>query len=134
MHPIVQLQGRLLAALSADSALVALIGADAVFDAPPKGREPPYVVVTRHDVAPRDGDGTPGFEHRLVLQAWHTDASRKAVLAIAERVLATLTPQVLSGTGLKVTNVRLVSTQSAIDDKTGQARVALSVSIFSEPA
>lgn len=133
MHPIVQLQGRLLAVLAADGALTALIGSDAVFDAPPKGRQPPYVVIARHDVAPRDGDGAPGFEHRLLLQAWHEDASRKAALAIAERMIAALTPAGLSGTGLRVTTVRQINTQTLIDERTGQARVGLAVSVFSEP-
>ena len=41
MHPIVQLQGALVAALKGDAALVALIGADAIFDAAPKGRGRP---------------------------------------------------------------------------------------------
>src|SRR5690606_4145975 len=62
MHPITLLQGALVTALKADAALVAIAGADGVFDAAPKGRPAPYVVVARHDLIQRDGDATPGWE------------------------------------------------------------------------
>jgi len=69
-HPILSLQASLVAALrTADIA---------VFDAPPAGQAPPYVVIARHDVLPRDGDTAPGYEHRLLLHVWAAEASRKA--------------------------------------------------------
>ena len=52
-----------------------------------RGSAPPYVTIARHDVLPRDGDETPGNEHRLLLHAWAADASRKAVVAMAERLV-----------------------------------------------
>ncbi|MDP1729864.1 MAG: DUF3168 domain-containing protein, partial [Devosia sp.] len=69
-HPILALQSTLIPALNADAALGALIGVDAVFDAPPKDKHPPYVVVARHDVLQRDGDAAPGHEHRLLVHIW----------------------------------------------------------------
>jgi len=41
MHPISLLQGALVTALKADAALVAIAGADGVFDAAPNGRPAP---------------------------------------------------------------------------------------------
>src|SRR5690606_11896233 len=67
MHPIIILQSALVGALKADAALVALTGTDGVFDAAPRGRPAPYVVIARHDLIARDGDAAPGQEHRLLL-------------------------------------------------------------------
>jgi hypothetical protein len=133
-HPIVALQGALVGALRADAGLIALIGAGGVFDAPPKGRDVPYVLVARHDLLPRDGDDTPGYEHRLLIHAWAAEASRKAVLAIVDRVLAVALAADLDGAGLVVTNRVHERTDTAIDVKTGRARAAVALRMFSEPA
>lgn len=132
-HPIIALQKSLVATLAADADLAALIGANAVFDAPPKGKVPPYVAIIRHDVLPRDADNAPGWDHRLVLHLWHPDPSRKAVLAIAGIIAGLLQPAALASSDLLVTNINLQRTDTAIDVKTGQARAVLSLRIFSEP-
>jgi len=130
-HPIVALQAALVTALRADSALSALVGA-AIYDAPPKGATAPCLVVARHDVVPRDGDAAPGNDHRVILHAWHPDASRKAVLAIVDRVtvvaLAGLSPAELA-----VTNATHERTDTAIDLETGAARAAVTLRFFTEP-
>ncbi|KKB82732.1 hypothetical protein VW29_15660 [Devosia limi DSM 17137] len=133
MHPIVTLQGALLGALNADPDLVTLIGTNAIFDAMPKGHQAPYGVIDRHDLRPRDGDLAPGFEHRLVLHFWHRDASRKAVLAIAERVTTVAVSAALSGGGLAVTHANVVRVETGIDGKTGQAKAVLVLRFLSEP-
>jgi len=128
-HPILELQSMLMAAPTADEALGALLGSD-IFDAPPKGRRPPYLVVAKHDIVPRDGDLTPGFEHRVVLHAWAAEASRKAVLAIVERVVG-LALGGLSGP-LTVTLARHVRTETAIDTGTGFARAVVELRFHTE--
>jgi len=55
-HPITALQGALVVAWRADAGLTALVGANAIFDAPIKGRGTPYIVIARHDLVPRDSD------------------------------------------------------------------------------
>lgn len=132
-HPILDLQAALVAALAADSALTALIGAGSVFDAPPKGRKAPQVVVVRHDLFPRDGDAAPGHEHRVLIQCWSDQPSRKAVLAIAERVLALAMASDLDGADLIVTHRRHERTDTEIDGETGVAKAALALRFFSEP-
>jgi hypothetical protein len=132
-HPIVSLQASLLSALGADVALTALVGAGGVFDAPPKARAAPYVVLARHDVIARDADLAPGHEHRLLLHVWAAAPSRKAALAIAARVLAAVLDSPLAPEGLAVTLRRHERTDTAIDPATGQARAALTVVFFTEP-
>jgi hypothetical protein len=130
MHPISLLQGDLVSALRADAALTAIVGADGVFDAAPKGRPAPYVVIARHDVLQRDGDGTPGQEHRLLLHCWGDQPSRRQALDMAERVVAVAAE--FAATGLTVTHREHVRTETVIDKDTGQARAAVTLGFLSE--
>ena len=131
MHPIASLQAALVSALEVDAALAALIGGGGVFDAPPRDRPAPYVVIDRHDLRQRDGDATPGQEHRVLLHCWSNQPSRKAALEIAERVVAVGTG-VLAPIGLTVTHVEHMRTETSIDTTTGQARAAVTLRFFSE--
>ena len=129
MHPIVSVQAGLVAALRGDAGLVALIGT-AVFDAPPRDRVPPYVLIARHDVVQTDSDLSPGQEHRILLHCWADQPSRKAALAIVERVVAVAQSFVVSG--LVLTTRSHVRTDSAIDAETGLAKAAVTLRIMSE--
>ena len=129
MHPIVTVQAGLVAALRADAGLVALIGT-AVFDAPPRDRRPPYVLIARHDVVQADFDLSPGQEHRILLHCWADQPSRKAALAIAERVVAVA--HTFSVSGVVLTTRSHVRTDSAIDAETGLAKAAVTLRIMSE--
>src|SRR5690606_33200966 len=130
MHPIVALQAALVAALEDDGALVALIGERGVFDAPPHSRPAPYVVIERHDMRQRDGDETPGQEHRLLLHCWSDQPSRKAALEIAGLVVAAGLGVVPDG--LAVTHSEHMRTETVIDGATGQARAAVLLRFLSE--
>jgi hypothetical protein len=126
-HPIVALQSALVAALKADAGLAGV----GVFDAPAKGAAAPYLVIARHDVLPRDGDLAPGFEHRVVVHCWAADPSRKAALALGERVVAVA--EGLTAAGVRVTHRSHERTDTAIDLETGQARAAVALKFFTEP-
>lgn len=132
-HPILALQAPLVAALRADPALQALLG-EAVFDAPPIGQTPPYVLISRHDIVPRDGDTAPGHEHRLLLHVFVRDPSREAVLAVVERVQVVALGAVLDGPDLLVTHRRHERTETVIDPVSGRARAAVAIRMHTEPA
>lgn len=131
-HPISALNAALVVALRADATLAGLIDST-VFDAPPQGAAPPYIAVARHDLVPRDGDLTPGNDHRVLLHLWHPESSRKAVLALAERVLAVALDGALAPDGLVVTYRGHERTDTAIDPDTGAARAAVTLRFFTEP-
>lgn len=133
-HPIVVLQGALVAALRSDAALTALVPAEAIADAPARGTLPPTISIARHDVAPRDTDLAPGLEHRLVLQLRHPEPSRKAVLGMVEAALAVVLGADLDSGGRVVTLRRHERTETAIDLKAGQAVASLALRFFTEPA
>ncbi|MDC9823824.1 DUF3168 domain-containing protein [Devosia sp. ZB163] len=118
-HPIIELQSALVANLRGDPGLAGV----GIFDAPPQAASPPYVAIARHDLLPRDGDVT--------LHVWAGQPSRKAALAIAERVVAVA--EALTAVGLAVTHIQHERTDTAIDGETGQARAAVAVRFFSEP-
>ncbi|WP_374620569.1 DUF3168 domain-containing protein [Devosia sp.] len=128
-HPIISLQAALVAALRADAQLAALVGTS-IFDAPPKNAVAPYVAIARHDMVPRDTDAAPGQEHRLALHVWAGQPSRKAALAIAERVLAVAA--VLAPGTILVTHRQHERTETAIDADTGQARAVVGLRFFTE--
>jgi hypothetical protein len=130
MHPISLLQAALVTALKADADLVAIAGADGVFDAAPNGRPAPYVVIARHDTIQRDGDGTPGQEHRLLLHCWGDQPSRKRALDMAERVVAVALG--FAAAGITVTHREHVRTETVIDRDTGLARAAVGLRFLSE--
>ena len=130
MHPIALVQTALVAALKDDAALSAITGPDGVFDAAPRDRPPPYVVIARHDLLPHDGDATPGFEHRLLLACWGDQPSRKRALDMAERVVALALA--LQAPGLVLSHIDHMRTESGIDAETGLARAAVSLRMFSE--
>lgn len=123
-HPILQLQAALVTSLRAQIE-------PPVFDAPPKDTAPPYVSIARHDVLPRDGDASPGHEHRVLLHVWAADASRKAALAIAGHVVDTALD--LASDTLAITLRRHDRTDTAIDAGTGRARAAIALTFFTEP-
>jgi hypothetical protein len=133
-HPIIDLQTSIIGKLNADAPLVALIGANAIFDMPPKGKTAPYLAIIRHDLIVRDTDLTPGNDHRLQLRLWSPDPSRAKVLDAGERVIAVLISEMLSTVTLKVTTVRHQRTDTAIDLKTGRAYATMAFRILSEPA
>lgn len=133
MNALEDIQNALVGAWSADAALAVLIGAGAVFDAPPKGRQPPYVTILRHDAVPRDGDETPGLEHRLTIHCWASQPSRAAALAIAHRVERVALAGALAPTENVLTLRRHLRTETAIDLATGRARAAVNLRLFSEP-
>lgn len=130
---IAGLQAALLSVWSADAALLTLVGAHGVFDAPPRGRQPPYVTILRHDAVPRDGDEAPGLEHRMTVHCWAAQPSRKAALAIAARIEAGVLVAPLAMPGRLVTLRRHVRTETAIDLATGRARAALHLVFHTEP-
>jgi hypothetical protein len=132
MHPISLLQGALVTALKADAALMAIAGADGIFDAAPNGRPAPYVVIARHDVIQRDGDDTPGQEHRLLLHCWGDQPSRKRALDMAERVVAVALG--FPAAAITVTHREHVRTETIIDKDTGLARAAVGLRFLSEGA
>ncbi|HHB83602.1 MAG TPA: DUF3168 domain-containing protein [Devosia sp.] len=132
-HPVIELQTSIASQLNMDSTLISALGANAIFDMPPKGKSGPFMVFSRHDLIVRDADIAPGNDHRVQLSIRVPEPSRAEALALAERVVLVLTGNELSTPDLRVTSVSHVRTDSAIELKTGRAYATIHFRILSEP-
>ncbi len=133
MSALLDVQTALLTAWGADAPLALLIGEAAIFDAPPKGVTPPYVTILRHDAVPRDGDETPGLEHRLTIHCWTPNPSRREALEIADRIERVTLMGSLAPAANAVTHRRHLRTDTVVDLATGRARAAVQLRLYSEP-
>ena len=104
------LQQSIFAALTADSALTALLGAGRIYDDVPQGTALPYL--TLGQTAERDwstgGDAATdaGAEHLLTLHVWSNARGKKQTHEILAAVRTTLHDAPLTLTGHRLVNLR----------------------------
>lgn len=100
----VELQGALVAALSADGPVMAVAGG--VYDRPPqdvfKGRTA-YITIGSSELRPDDADDLPGVEVAITLNVWSTAVGKTEAKRLAARVR-----KVLEGGSLTLTDNALV--------------------------
>jgi hypothetical protein len=97
------LNAALLAALSSDLAVLAVLGGEKVFDRPAGATEFPYVTLgpaSHHDLSTGDEDA---FEHFVTVHAWSKGRGRGEALAMVEAVR-----RCLDGTQLELAGHALV--------------------------
>ncbi len=97
--------------LRADTALTAAIGAERVFDEPPRNAAFPYVTIGEALVAQVPADGPSTQEHRVTLHAWSRQGGHKQAHTIAGALL-----QALDDAPLTLTDHRLVQLRFALAD------------------
>jgi hypothetical protein len=100
------LQQAMFAALSADAALAALVGANRIYDDVPQATSPPYVVlgpVTARDWSTATEAGT---EHIITLHVWSKAPGKKQTHEIMDAIRATLHDQPLTPAGHRLINLR----------------------------
>ena len=101
------LQEAILAALSADVALRAIIGTPArIFDDVPRDTLFPYLTIGDGDEIEAGTATEAGSEHRITLHAWSRYAGRREVKLILERVRTILHDANLTITGNRLINLR----------------------------
>ena len=128
------LQKAIYAALTADPALTALIGAARVHDDVPRGAVRPYVnfarLVTR-DFGSSSGDGE---EHLLQLHVWSDAKGHRQVHEVLDAVRSALHEAVLPLGDWRLVNLRIESTEARreSDGETYQGIVRLRA--VTEPA
>lgn len=109
------LQKGIYAALSGDTALTALIGADGVFDRRDTARPMPYLAIAEIDT--RDF-GPDTEEHFVTIEAWSDVGGRRQVQAIAARARDVLHDAPLSLTGAALVNLQHRTTRIRREPKT----------------
>lgn len=132
--PAFALQAAIVARLSADAALTALVGEGRIHDGPPRAAALPIVALGRWRVRPLDASGGAAHEHRVEIVVRSQAGGRKEASAIAERVVAALTEATLSPDGHRVATLALAERSSgeARDRRSFEAVAVLRV--VTEPA
>lgn len=102
------LQAALVARLSEDAALLALLGGLRVHDGPPRGAATPYVALGAWRLRPLDASEAPASEHRFEIAVVSRAGGRGEAVAIAGRVAALLDAAPPEPEGHRLVNLRLV--------------------------
>jgi Protein of unknown function (DUF3168) len=98
-------------ALTADAALVNLLGGPKVYDEPPRAAAFPYVTLGETRIADFSTGTEPGEEHQLTLHAWSRQGGQREAHLIAGALL-----QVLDDAALDLADHQLVNFRFAVAD------------------
>ena len=93
-------------ALSADAALINILGGPKVYDEPPRATAFPYVTLGEARVADFSTGTEPGEEHQLTLHAWSRQGGHKEAHMIAGALLQALDDAALSLADHQLVNFR----------------------------
>jgi hypothetical protein len=93
-------------ALSADAALVSLLGGSKVYDEPPRAAAFPYVTLGETRIADFSAGGESSEEHQLTLHAWSRQGGHKQAHEIAGALLQALDDAPLSVADHTLVNLR----------------------------
>lgn len=104
------LQQSIFSTLSADAALITLLGANRIYDDVPQGTTLPYLTIgqtTERDWSTgSDPETDAGAEHLLTLHVWSDARGKKQAHEILDAVRAALHDEQLSLTGHRLVNLR----------------------------
>jgi hypothetical protein len=104
-HPTLALQKAVVAALSADAAVDALVG-DRIYDAPPRDAAFPYVSFGEARVADWSTATDTGAEHRLIVEAWSRERGKRQCYEVIEAVETALDDAALALDDHALVNLR----------------------------
>lgn len=119
--------------LTGDAALGVLLGGPRVYDEPPRGTLPPYVVFSTCETTDFSGDDAPAAEHALGLEVWSREGGLSEALKVSDRLV-----RLLDGAALTLDGFRLVSLAWGFTDAgraadAGFRRAALKFRAVTEP-
>jgi hypothetical protein len=100
------LQQAIFARLSADAALLALLGGPRVYDDVPQGAAFPYLTLGQSVARDWSTGSDDGSEHILTVHAWSKAGGKREVLEILGSVRAALHDTGLTLTGHRLVNLR----------------------------
>ncbi|MDC7787595.1 DUF3168 domain-containing protein [Rhodoplanes sp. TEM] len=121
----VALRSAVHAALSADGALLALLGGARVYDEPPRRPAFPYVTLGEARTTDASADAAPAEEHQLTLHAWSRQGGHREAHQIAGALLQALDDAALALAGHRLVNLRfaLADVRRESDGRTYHALV-----------
>lgn len=110
---ILALRSALRTNLIADAPLVALLGGPRIYDEPPRGLAPPYVVFGDAVAADWSSGDRLGARQKLSLVAWSGQGGDSEVLAIAARLEEVVSTAPLAPEGHTLVLLRVLATETS---------------------
>lgn len=133
--PLLALRAGLLARLSGDVPLAALMGGRLrLYDEPPRGAAPVYALFGPSEVSDDSVDGARRHRHAFALTVFAKPGSARSALEVAEQIAARLDEADLTLSGHVLVLLRLKSFAALRDERTGEARTTLSFEAVTEVA
>ncbi len=105
------LQQAIYASLTSDSALLALLGGERIYDDVPARKVFPYVTFAAASERDWSAGSEAGAEHSIVLHVWSRGAGRKQAAAIMEALRVRLHDAALMLSGHRLVNLRHESSE-----------------------
>jgi hypothetical protein len=128
------LQQSVFAALSADAALIALLGAGRIHDDVPQGSPKPYLTLGQSTVRDWSTGTDDGNEHLVTLHVWSDAKGKKQASEIADAVRTALHDQPLALTGHRLVNLRHEFSEARRDPDGATIHAILRFRAVTEPA
>jgi hypothetical protein len=132
--PILALRAAIRARLVAAADLVAWLGGERVWDQPPQGTSPPYIVFAEAEARDWNDGSTVGHRHAATLIAWSQQAGDAEALGLVERAAELLDEADLALDGHRLVLLRVTAREAWRPDRQGLRRAVLRLSALTEPA
>jgi hypothetical protein len=131
--PVLALRAAILARMSGDADLAALMGgAVRVYDEPPRAAEPVYALFGETSARDASSDGVRAHEHAVALVVYGKRGSARTAIEVAERLDAILDDAPLEPVGHRLVHLRTIALEVARDPPTGLARATLRLRALTE--
>jgi hypothetical protein len=111
MSPAWSLQQSIFAGLSADAALMALLGPGRVYDDVPQGTPLPYVTLGQTTLREASTATEDGAEHSFTIHVWSDARGKKGAHALLDAIRAVLHDRPLTLAGHRLVNLRHESSE-----------------------
>jgi hypothetical protein len=114
--PILALRTAIRARLVADAGLTALLGGQRVYDEPPRGTDPPYVVFGDASTQDWSATGVTGHSHALELVVWSAQGGDSEALGVAGALADLLADAPLALSGHRLVRLGIASQEVSRPD------------------
>ncbi|MCE4223087.1 DUF3168 domain-containing protein [Methylobacterium sp. C25] len=133
MSPLLPLRAALLATLSGDAALAEAMGGTVrIHDEPPFGSAPVYAIFGDAEARDDSVDGARRHQLDLSLVVFGQRGSTRSALDAAERIVALLDEAALTLVGHALVSLRVTSTATRRDERTGEIRATVTLKAVTE--
>ncbi len=133
--PVLSLRRAIIDAASGDAELRALMGGSLrLYDEPPRGAEPVYVLFGDVKAEDWSTDLDRGHAQSIDLVVWSEKGGARTALMVADRFFAILDDAPLTLDGHRLVNLRVTELASERDRDSGLARVTLRLRAVTEVA